>query len=426
MAFGMDRGGSERFQIHMLEEGGDSRRQAHRRAERHPQLGGLVSRRERPSPSPPTRGARSTSTSTSRTWDDRSKELVYRVRRERLPGDVEPGRLQDPLRGRPTPHSTTTSSSWSWTTGAPTSSPRTAGDAAFYSPTFDESGRFVYCVTDKDREFSAIARIDVASHELEYIYAEDWDVEGLSATKDKRTFAFTVNEGGASRLMLWDIPNKLQKEVPAPHGTGGRARLVERRQEARLLALLLVLELRPLDVRARGQEDAARQPLQGHYLLDLRDTGVELRGARARQDPLVRRARGPLVPLPPEDGGPTVPSHRPPPRRARVAVQARLQPAHPVLPEARIRGPSHQLQGEHGIRQEVHPPRRREGEDGHGQGRRVRAPPRPGASTQSTRRRSQLGEGATGASWSSPASTRTLGCGRQAWTSWGSRTSSPS
>ena len=76
------------------------------------------------------------------------------------------------------------------------------GEAAFYSPTFDEAGRFVYCVTDKGREFAALARIDTSSHELEYLYAEDWDVEGLAATEDKRTLAFTVNEGGASRLMV--------------------------------------------------------------------------------------------------------------------------------------------------------------------------------------------------------------------------------
>ena len=96
-----------------------------------------------------------------------------------------------------------------------------SGDAAFYSPTFDETGRFVYCVTDKDREFAAVAKIDVASHELEYLYAADWDVESLSVTEDTQTLAFTVNQGGASRLMVWDLPNKVQKELQLPQGLVG-------------------------------------------------------------------------------------------------------------------------------------------------------------------------------------------------------------
>src|SRR6202035_5270022 len=79
------------------------------------------------------------------------------------------------------------------------------GDAAFYSPLYDAAGKSVYCATDKDREFAAIAKIDLASHQLEYVYAEDWDVEGLSPTKDRRTLAYTVNDGGTSRLMVWDL-----------------------------------------------------------------------------------------------------------------------------------------------------------------------------------------------------------------------------
>ncbi len=96
-----------------------------------------------------------------------------------------------------------------------------SGEAAFYSPTFDATGRTVYCATDKDREFSAIAKIDVSNHAFEYIYAEDWDIEGLAATRDKGTLAFTVNEGGASRLMVWDLHNEAPRELDLPKGVVG-------------------------------------------------------------------------------------------------------------------------------------------------------------------------------------------------------------
>lgn len=219
MAFGVDRGGSERYQIHMLEEGGDR----------------IVKLTDEPSVihnwgdwSPDENAITFSSNARSQQYfdiyvqdlGDRSRELVYEYDGNAYPVTWSPDgskilfevthapfdhdlfllELDDRTADLLTPH---------------------AGEAAFYSPIFDESGRFVYCVTDKDKEFSAVARIDVASHELEYLYAEDWDVEGLSSTKDKRTFAFTVNDGGASRLMLWDVPNALQKEVPLPTGVVG-------------------------------------------------------------------------------------------------------------------------------------------------------------------------------------------------------------
>jgi len=219
IAFGIDRGGSERFQIHMLEGGGDS----------------VVKLTDEPNVihnwgdwSPDENAITFSSNSRSQEYfdiyvqdlDDRSKELVYRYDGNAYPVTWSPDgskilfevthapfnhdlyllELDDKSADLLTPHS---------------------GDAAFYSPTFDATGRFVYCATDKDREFAAIARIDVASHALDYVYAEDWDVEGLSATKDKETLAFTVNEGGASRLMIWDLPNKLQKELALPNGLVG-------------------------------------------------------------------------------------------------------------------------------------------------------------------------------------------------------------
>ncbi|MDA4115003.1 MAG: S9 family peptidase [Thaumarchaeota archaeon] len=219
IAFGIDSGGGERFQIRMLESGGDT----------------VVRLTDEPNVihswgdwSPDENAIAFSSNARSQEFfdiyvqdlDDLSREMVYRYDGNTYPVTWSPDgskillevthapfnhdlyllEVDDKSADLLTPHS---------------------GDAAFYSPTFDESGRFVYCVTDKDREFSAIARIDVASHELEFLYAEDWDVEGLSATNDKKTFAFTVNEGGASRLMLWDVPSNLQRELPLPEGLVG-------------------------------------------------------------------------------------------------------------------------------------------------------------------------------------------------------------
>ena len=219
IAFGIDRGGAERFQIQLLGDGGDT----------------VVKLTDEPNVihnwgdwSPDESAITYSSNARSQEYfdiyvqdlNDRSVEMVHRYDGNAYPVTWSPDGskilfevthspfdhdlflldLGDKSAEQLTPHS---------------------GDAAFYSPTFDASGRFVYCATDKDREFTAIARIDVGSHELEYLYAEDWDIEGLSATRDKETIAFTVNDGGASRLMVWDLSNEAPEEVPLPKGQVG-------------------------------------------------------------------------------------------------------------------------------------------------------------------------------------------------------------
>jgi dipeptidyl aminopeptidase/acylaminoacyl peptidase len=219
IAFGIDRGGSERFQIHMLDEGGDSVTKLTNEPDVIHNWGDW---------SPDETAITYSSNARSQAFfdiyvqrlDDGSIELVHRYDGNAYPVTWSPDGskilfevthapfdhdlflldLGDKNAELLTPHS---------------------GDAAFYSPAFDEAGKSVYCVTDKGREFAAVAKIDVGSHDLEYIYAEDWDVEGLSATKDKRALAFTVNEGGASRMMVWDLAKESPEEVPTPRGLVG-------------------------------------------------------------------------------------------------------------------------------------------------------------------------------------------------------------
>ena len=219
IAYGVDRGGSERFQIHMLEGAGES----------------VVKLTDDPGVihnwgdwSPEEESIAFSSNARSQEYfdiyvqnlGDRSTEMVYQFDGYAYPVAWSPDaskllfevahapfdqdlfllELDDKTADLLTPHS---------------------GDAAFYSPTFDETGRYVYCATDRGKEFAAVARIDSASHDLEYLYAEDWDIEGLSGTRDMKTFAFTVNEGGASRLMVWDVEEKAPRELSLPKGVVG-------------------------------------------------------------------------------------------------------------------------------------------------------------------------------------------------------------
>ncbi len=219
IAFGIDHGGSERFQIHLLEDGGDS----------------VTKLTNEPSVihnwgdwSPDEKAITFSSNARNQACfdiyvqnlDDRSVEMVYRYDGNAYPVTWSPDGSKILFEVTHTPFDHDLFLLDLRDKSADLLSPH-SGDAAFYSATFDGPGKKVYCVTDEGREFAAIAKIDVGSHELEYLYAEDWDVEGLSATRDKQTLAFTVNEGGASRLMVWDLTRDSPEELATPKGLVG-------------------------------------------------------------------------------------------------------------------------------------------------------------------------------------------------------------
>ena len=95
------------------------------------------------------------------------------------------------------------------------------GDAAFSSATFDADGKAVYAITDEGREFAALARIGLGSHEISWLHSEDWDLEGFAPSRDKTRLAFTVNEGGYSRLKVWEASTKSARDLDAPNGVIG-------------------------------------------------------------------------------------------------------------------------------------------------------------------------------------------------------------
>jgi dipeptidyl aminopeptidase/acylaminoacyl peptidase len=219
IAFGMDKGGSERFQIYMIEGEGASMVRLTNEPEVIHAWGDW-------SPDE-TAVAFSSNARNHQYFDiyvqqlgDRSTELMYRCDGNAYPVTWSPDgsrilfqvanapfdqdlfilQLDDKKADLLTPHK---------------------GEAAFHSATFDESGEFVYCVTDRDREFSAIAKIEVNTHDMEYLHADDWDVEAFAPSRDKRSFAFTLNEGGVSKLALWDVPTGARREVGLPSGIVG-------------------------------------------------------------------------------------------------------------------------------------------------------------------------------------------------------------
>lgn len=66
-------------------------------------------------------------------------------------------------------------------------------------------GLYLYMVTDHGRDFLSIARLELATREIEYLYSVPWDIESLTLSHDGQLAAFLVNEDGCSRLYVHNL-----------------------------------------------------------------------------------------------------------------------------------------------------------------------------------------------------------------------------
>lgn len=66
----------------------------------------------------------------------------------------------------------------------------------------DSSG--LYLITDHGRDFKGIGRYLLASGEMEWVLAGEWDVEQIALSADGRRLLWTLNESGRSQLHLRD------------------------------------------------------------------------------------------------------------------------------------------------------------------------------------------------------------------------------
>ena len=89
------------------------------------------------------------------------------------------------------------------------------GDAVYLSASFESSGEFLYCITDEGREFPGLARLGIRDRSLSYVYTENWELEGLAVSRVSKRIAFVVNDDGYSRLMLLESGSATPVTVPS-------------------------------------------------------------------------------------------------------------------------------------------------------------------------------------------------------------------
>jgi dipeptidyl aminopeptidase/acylaminoacyl peptidase len=75
--------------------------------------------------------------------------------------------------------------------------------------------------TDFGADYLYIARLDLASGELETLAAPDWDCEAMCLSRDGGMLAYAVNLDGARRLYLLDLGTGAMREAPpTAHASG--------------------------------------------------------------------------------------------------------------------------------------------------------------------------------------------------------------
>ncbi|MBU5210499.1 S9 family peptidase [Heyndrickxia oleronia] len=92
------------------------------------------------------------------------------------------------------------------------------GEAIFDSPQFNFDGDELYVLTNMEREFTGLASINITTKVLSWIDTRKWDLEGLEISSDKKKLAYTVNEGGVSKGILYDVQEERVNTWETPIG----------------------------------------------------------------------------------------------------------------------------------------------------------------------------------------------------------------
>lgn len=89
--------------------------------------------------------------------------------------------------------------------GAPVLLTPHTGEASIPQVAVAPDGDALYILSNQDREFVALVRLDLASLEQTVIAAPEWDIEGLALAPDGVTIAYSINEDGYSRIVIKEL-----------------------------------------------------------------------------------------------------------------------------------------------------------------------------------------------------------------------------
>lgn len=95
------------------------------------------------------------------------------------------------------------------------------GDARFQAARVTPEGDAAYLATDRNGDFVRLARLDLASLEIEYLTPDNWDMESVELSKDGRYLLASRNVEGYSDFLLFNGKGKRLPQPQLPQGILG-------------------------------------------------------------------------------------------------------------------------------------------------------------------------------------------------------------
>jgi dipeptidyl aminopeptidase/acylaminoacyl peptidase len=133
------------------------------------------------------------------------------------------------------------------------------GEARYHDVNVAPDGRGLYLATDAGGDFLRPAYLDLATHELRMLDAEQWDVDVVKLSPDGRVLAVVSNQDGYSRWSLRDLA--ADRELPAPEVPPGVCAMLCFSPASSALSFTLTGPRHPADVWVYDLASAATRQL---------------------------------------------------------------------------------------------------------------------------------------------------------------------
>jgi dipeptidyl aminopeptidase/acylaminoacyl peptidase len=92
------------------------------------------------------------------------------------------------------------------------------GEARFHGARVAPDGRHLFVATDRDGDFVRLARLDAKTLELEYLTSDDRDVEEVALSRDGRYLLASRNVDGYSQVMIFSGRGRRMPDPDLPSG----------------------------------------------------------------------------------------------------------------------------------------------------------------------------------------------------------------
>lgn len=121
------------------------------------------------------------------------------------------------------------------------------GDVRYQSPVWTPDEKSLYIVTDLNRDFLNLARIDLADRKLTFLEERKWDTEAVRLSDDGRIMAVQSNVDGLSELRLYE-GGPGGKPLPAPKLAPGLLSNLNFSRDASFFVFSYITPTAPVDV----------------------------------------------------------------------------------------------------------------------------------------------------------------------------------